>query len=133
MNKKKSIAWENWNEIEKMSSLEYESQNEEPEEPSDYALEHQTFNGMLADIPPQVVHTPFGHVPYDSKFKPSDRWDCWLGYTNFGITKKALDKLQQVEGVDALKVLSRYSFCVGVGKLFEFNDVRQRIEHELCN
>lgn len=139
MPKKKFIAWENWNEIEKMSDLEYELSREEgPTEDSEDSDESmmemgQAFQGMLSDMAPQVIHTPFGHVPYDSKFKPSDRWECWLGYTNFGITKNVLDKLQKVEGVDALKVLSRYSFCVGVGKLFEFNEVRQNIENEICD
>lgn len=133
--KKKFIAWENWNEIEKMSDLEYELLKEESDDESDESMMEmgQTFQGMLSDMSPQVIHTPFGHVPYDSKFKPSDRWQCWLGYTNFGITKGVLEKLQKVEGVDALKVLSRYSFCIGVGKLFEFNEVRQNIENEICD
>lgn len=138
MPKKKFIAWESWNEIEKMSDLEYEfsRQDEEDSEPielTEPVVEMGPLHGMLSEMNPQVIHTPFGHVPSDSKFKPSDRWQCWLGYTNFGITKSVLDKLQRVEGVDALKVLSRYSFCLGVGKLFEFNEVRQNIENEICD
>lgn len=134
--------WENWNEIEKMSDLEYELREEDYEdsdyEPEDSLIERSingepTIQGMLSEMAPQVIHTPFGHVPYDSRFKPTDRWQCWLGYTNFGITKSVVDKLQKIEGVDALKVLSRYSFCIGVGKMFEFTEVRQNIQDEICN
>jgi hypothetical protein len=58
-------------------------------------------------------------------------FDCWLGHTNFDITpdiKKALDK---TEGVELLKVMSRYRFFIGVGKMFEFAKVRKSIETEL--
>ncbi len=58
-------------------------------------------------------------------------FDCWLGHTNFDITpdiKKALDK---TEGVELLKVMSRYRFFIGVGKMFEFAKVRKGIETEL--
>lgn len=58
-------------------------------------------------------------------------FDCWLGHTNFDITpdiKKALDRC---EGVELLKVMSRYRFFIGVGKMFEFAKVRKRIETEL--
>ena len=58
-------------------------------------------------------------------------FDCWLGHTNFDITpdiKKALDK---TEGVELLKVMSRYRFFIGVGKVFEFAKVRKSIETEL--
>lgn len=58
-------------------------------------------------------------------------FDCWLGHTNFDITpdiKKALDRC---EGVELLKVMSRYRFFIGVGKMFEFAKVRKSIETEL--
>ena len=58
-------------------------------------------------------------------------FDCWLGHTNFDITpdiKKALDK---TEGVELLKVMSRYRFFIGVGKMFEFAKIGKSIETEL--
>ena len=74
-----------------------------------------------------------GIYPAESTFKPSDRWDCWIGYTNFGITKNIANILDtQVDGVEALKILGKYSFFIGVGKLFDITDVRQNIESTLC-
>lgn len=141
--KKKLIAWENWNEIEKMSALEYNPPDED-DEPTNQFYElvesneqsgnfEEAFQGMLSEMNSQFIYTPFGQVPFDSRFKPSDRWECWLGYTNFGLTKKTVEALQHVEGVDALKVLSRYSFCVGIGKLFNFSEVKQGIQDAICN
>jgi hypothetical protein len=28
--------------------------------------------------------------------------------------------------------MSRYTFCVGVGKLFQFKDIRRNIENAIC-
>ena len=58
-------------------------------------------------------------------------FDCWIGHTNFNITLDIKNKLDTIEGVELLKVFSRYRFLVGVGRMFKFTDVRKRIE-ELC-
>lgn len=131
---KKIIAWENWNEIETelmdledlQSVLEEEGDNSEEQMPlMPLPME------ILSTINP-IIQTPFGSVHMDSKLKPSDRWDCWLGYTNFGITEDIENKIKKIEGVDALKVMSRYTFCVGIAKLFKFSKVREDIENEIC-
>lgn len=133
---KKIIAWENWNEIERELSedITLEDIMDEEEDgqnqmglPTDFLMP-----AMLSDMKPQIIQTPFGNVSADSRLKPSDRWDCWMGYTNFGITEDIQSKMQNVDGVDALKVMSRYSFCVGVGKMFEFSEVRKDIENAIC-
>ena len=60
-------------------------------------------------------------------------FDCWMGYTNFNITEDVKDKLDSTEGVEVLKVLSRYRFFVGVGRMFDFKDVRRKIEQTIIN
>jgi hypothetical protein len=37
-----------------------------------------------------------------------------------------------IEGVEALRVMGRYSFFIGIGKLFDIKEVRTDIEKELC-
>ena len=65
--------------------------------------------------------------------KPSDRWDCWIGYTNFPITNKISRILnKEIEGIEALKILGKYSFFIGVAKLFDITDVRKDVEEALC-
>ena len=134
---KKKIAWESWNQIEYdiinqdniqeiLSSLE----NEEDEQ--------QIMSSMppaissILDIRADIIETPFGPVNSESQLKPSDRWECWLGYTNFDITHSVSNKIKTTQGVEALKVLSRYTFCVGVGKMFEFKNIRRDIENAIC-
>lgn len=55
-------------------------------------------------------------------------FDCWMGHTNFDITPKIKNELDLIKGVELLKICSRYRFFIGVGKMFDFKDVRQRIE-----
>ena len=55
-----------------------------------------------------------------------------MGYSNFDITNDIADKIEAVNGVEALRVMGRYSFFIGVGKLFDIKEVRTDIEKELC-
>ena len=55
-------------------------------------------------------------------------FDCWMAHTNFDITPKIKNELDSIKGVELLKVCSRYRFFIGVGKMFDFKEVRQRIE-----
>ena len=77
---------------------------------------------------PRLVQTPLGIFHYEDKLKPSEKFDCWIGYTNFDITQNISDLIECVDGVEALEVMSRYTFFLGVGKMFNFRDVRLGIE-----
>ena len=41
--------------------------------------------------------------------------------------------MQPPEGVELLKICSRYRFLVGVGRMFDFKDVRRKIESKICD
>lgn len=58
-------------------------------------------------------------------------FDCWIGHTNFDITQETKRILDSIEGVEVLRILSRYRFFIGVGKMFKFSNVRNSIEKEL--
>jgi len=55
-------------------------------------------------------------------------FDCWVAHTNFNLTENIRNQLDRVEGVELLKVFSRYRFLVGVGRMFDFSEVRKEIE-----
>lgn len=59
-------------------------------------------------------------------------FDCWVGHTNFNITNTIKTALEGAEGVEILKITSRYRFFIGVGRMFDFTDVRRDIEEKLC-
>lgn len=58
-------------------------------------------------------------------------FDCWIAHTNFDITERIKNAINKIEGVEVLKIYSRYRFFIGVGKMFDFKDVRKEIEAEL--
>jgi hypothetical protein len=127
----KKIMWENWNEKE-IELVEPTGFNEIiNEEDIGDQLSGLGLSSFLPDMG-NVLHTPFGMVPSESALKPSDRWECWLGYTNFDLTHKVSDRMKFIKGVEALKIMSRYTFCVGVGKMFNFSTVRKDIENAIC-
>lgn len=132
----KKIIWKSWNAIaeeyinsytEELNKLEEELNNVSGEEGSiglPVLFSSDKFGGM---------HTPFGVYPIDSPFKPSDRWDCWIGTTNFSVTKSIYRILKEdIDGIEALKIMGRYSFCIGIPCTFDFHDVRSEIEKKLC-
>ena len=58
-------------------------------------------------------------------------FDCWMGHTNFDITEDIKNELDRTEGIEVLKICSRYRFFVGIGKMFDFKDVRKMIEKSI--
>lgn len=55
-------------------------------------------------------------------------YECWIGHTNFDIRESTKLCIEQIEGVEILKICSRYRFFIGVGKMFNFSDTRRLIE-----
>ena len=74
-------------------------------------------------------------VPFSAKLLDdvaiSSNFDCWVGHTNFDITKEIKQKLDTTEGIEVLKICSRYRFFIGVGQMFDFKEVRKSIENSL--
>ena len=58
-------------------------------------------------------------------------YDCWIGHCNFDITEETKELLDQTPGIEVLKIISRYRFFIGIGKMFEFADVRKYIDEEI--
>ena len=127
--KNKKIAWEKWNDdiIEDEAREQIMDQFEEEDE--DEVLEAFAFLEKI----PKLVSTPTGIYQLHDKMSVLNQFDCWLGYTNFDITKKVKSTLERAEGVELLDIMSRYRFFIGVGKLFNFSAVRRDIESILCD
>ena len=58
-------------------------------------------------------------------------FDCWVGHTNFDITPSILNELNETDGVEILKLCSRYRFFIGVGRMFDFKNVRKNLEENI--
>ena len=74
-------------------------------------------------------------IPVDSKLLENiylaNNFDCWMGHCNFNISDEVGEILDEMPGVEIMKVCSRYRFFLGVGRMFKFKDVRQEIEKTL--
>ena len=131
----KRIAWQSWNAIVE----EYCEKNSELDVLEELLLAqemqeaHTEMPIKFIEPAPRIIYTPYGVFPVESPLKPSDRWNCWLGYTNFDLTHAVQDILEEVSGVEAVKTLGRYSFFMGIGKLFNPTDVRLNIENILTD
>ena len=80
-----------------------------------------------------VSQTPLISISEElaSEFTMASSFDCWVGHTNFDITPKVKKILDAVEGVEILKICSRYRFFIGVGKMFNFKNVRKEVETQI--
>jgi len=121
----KKIAWEKWDtdliEEEILEGMDFQ---EDDEEMMDEAIK------LMQKIP-KLISTPMGIYQLHDKMNPVKQFDCWTGYTNFDITTSVQSKIETIEGVELLAILSRYRFFLGVGKLFKFKNVRAAIEKGL--
>jgi len=124
----KKVAWERWDEdvIEQEIIENFYEENYEEEDPQ-IAEEALLFLEKI----PHLVSTPMGMYQLHDKMNVMNQFECWMGYTNFDITHSIRDKIEKVEGVELLNVTSRYRFFLGIGKLFNFSDVRLAIEDTL--
>lgn len=138
MNTAKKIAWSSWSALEEAMVLAEtppipDFGDIDPEELMAEESQMLSFMPIFSQPESKLLHTPLGFFPIDSPLKPSDRWDCRIGHTNFEITQSTKEILNCIDGVEALKVLGRYTFFVGIATMFKFKDVRVDIEKQLCS
>ncbi len=109
---------------------------EEPESSPKDAEEMQHGESTLAALKmfqiPIVYHTNFGTFNSHSPNNPYLTRDVFLAHTSFTLTEEELTAISEVEGVEGIRALTRYSFGIVIGKLFKPSDVIEEID-ELLN
>jgi hypothetical protein len=93
--------------------------------------DEDSFSGIDVKLP-KLLMTPIGPFKVDDTLNPFRHFEFWIGYANFNLSPKIVKVLEQTPGVEILNVITRYSFVIGVGKMFNFRDVRTTIEKDLC-
>ena len=122
---KRKIAWEKWDEDLLLEEMFQDIPLTDPVEgEEDLAEEALAFMQKI----PKLISTPLGIFQFHDKMNPLRQYDCWSGHTNFDITKSVQNSIEKTQGVELLVIVSRYRFFLGVGKLFNFRNVRSRIE-----
>ena len=99
------------------------------EEEEEEYLEEDVFDGDVESQ--EVLAVPVPDSFYE-QISLITNYDCWLGHSNFDLTPSIKTEIEKVEGVEVLKICSRYRFFLGIGQMFKFTDVRKNIE-EIIN
>lgn len=109
----------------------YKLLDSEEERPWESELESLGVRGKPAIG--KFVVGPMGIIPVGEKQRPSASYNLWVGHTNFDLTEPVFLKLEQVPGVEVLQVFTRYRFWLGVGDMFDPDDVHEAIRERLCD
>jgi len=125
---KRMIAWEKWDEDVLEQEVVEEIYAEVSEEEEGLVEDALLFMEKI----PKLITTPMGMYQLHDKMSILNQFDCWMGYTNFDITKGVQAEIEKTEGVELLTIAGRYRFFLGVGKLFQFPQVRKDVEDKLC-
>ena len=104
----KEIAWEKWEDDIVEERLRDIPKTDTPDEEDELSIE--ALEAAFSQEVPKVVSTALGIFEIYDRNKPSNKYDCWIGHTNFDITQNVSDAIESVEGVEALEVMSRYTF-----------------------
>ena len=122
------IAWEKWEDIDlpRLDPIDEKEDMLFPDGEIDEDLISQLNFGPI--LPAPKMRTPLGIFSIDDPLRPSKMFDCWIGHTNFDLTHEIAMKIEEVPGVEAFKIMSRYRFFIGIAQLFNFRDVRQDIQ-----
>lgn len=108
-----TITWEKWRD-----PLGFD----EPQEENEVFQEE---DGTTRDVHIKrtkchVIQTPFGIIPFNENLACSEVFNFWTGHTNFAVTKKIADVIEDTDGVETLNVFTKYRFRIAIGK--SFND-----------
>jgi len=121
----RQIAWEKWRDFnDEDSDIDPVDTHEDSDEPDESDEGH-------FELVPVIVRTPIGNYSPFEPLLPSNMFDCWICHTNFDINESDKAMLDLVEGIEVLKVMTRYRFFIGIGKMFSLTEVRPLVEAAL--
>ena len=140
MKRKKKIGWQKYESViedqltspflqDMLASLQPEITQEEEQEYQSIMRELQESGQevQFVDSSPQMNLSE----QFINEVSMLTNFDCWVGHTNFNLSKKIVSELERIEGVQLLRICSRYRFFIGIGKMFDFKAVRKNLEKRL--
>jgi hypothetical protein len=79
----------------------------------------------------RVMATPMGIIPITENTVSSKIFNFWIGHTNFNITKKIAQIIEDTPGVETLDIFTRYRFRIAIGKVFTDSIVMREINENV--
>jgi hypothetical protein len=81
----------------------------------------------------KVIATPMGIIPINENTASGKIFNFWMGHTNFNITSKICDLIENTDGVECLDIFTRYRFRIAIGKAFNDADTMLLIQNNIYN
>lgn len=88
-------------------------------------------NKPILRNPIKVIASPLGLIPYNEHTASGKIFNFWLGHTNFSISNKVQNIIEQCDGVEILDIFTRYRFRIAIGKCFNDSDVISAINDNI--
>lgn len=121
----RKLVWRRWLDPFKLIVDKAKALQEEDDE------DHSHFKGA-ANAPDTyrgpVLVTPNGMLPLTEGGLPSKNFNIWVGDANFDLSRPVVRAIGSVSGVERLRLESRYSFWMGIGRAFDENQVKLDVE-----
>lgn len=119
MNTNSSIIWEKWKDPlgfddSQTSETIYEDDEEHGEQ-------------QIKKIKCQIISTPLGIIPFNETTSSSEIFNFWTGHSNFALTKKIANIIEDTAGVETLNIFTKYRFRISIGKAFSDSAVMREI------
>lgn len=127
--KDRKVVWEKFS----LASFIKESSGEDT---SDLLLDYEDELGdsssEMVQIPPllDMKHTPMGFVPQMKNYALRT-YNLWVGHCNFDVSYREAFILKDINGVEAMQIISRYRFLIGIAHQFDPSEVKAEISRKL--
>jgi hypothetical protein len=128
------IIWEKWNDPfgDNLDETKWNNYDDEDSDTDSELLDDEYIKSKL-NKPVKVIASPMGLIPYNEHTASSKIFNFWVGHTNFTITKKISDVIEQCSGVELLDIFTRYRFRIGIGKCFNDSETMKIIMDNIEN
>lgn len=135
------IIWQKWfdpfgeDDSESKSSIDSLRHNEEEDENEDEEDNFDNANHLYSKKPLRAIATPMGLIPYTENTASSKIFNFWVGHSNFDLSARVVNIIEDTEGTETLDVFSRYRFRIAIGKAFDdakvMKNINDRVYHHI--
>lgn len=129
------IKWEKWvdpfgGDIDEAKWTDYNSDIVDIAEFENDTDDHPKLP-QSSNTPIKVIASPLGLIPYNEHTASGKIFNFWLGHTNFNISSKIKDLIEECDGVEILDIFTRYRFRIAIGKCFNDSETMSLINDKI--
>lgn len=129
------IVWAKWKDPLEVLLQESPSMDDHDRDPDWHEDEDEiatdSFGHSKPIKPGHYMNTPQGIMALNEHSLPGRLFNFWVAHTNFDITKRVVDAVEKVAGVELLEALTRYRLRVGIGRVFDEDEVKGAIDNTI--